>query len=105
MTAHRHREPPILPEAGAAPRGTILAVRPDAAQSRSASFSRVQNRMGDPMRKHQKQNDDRIHYLEAKLILKPDRFTSVDSFRYFAKQMHRTAKALDIGYVPDPDVD
>ena len=26
---------------------------------------------------------DQIHYLEAKLILKPDRFTSVESFRDF----------------------
>ena len=28
---------------------------------------------------------DVVHYLEAKLILKPDRFTSVDSFRDFGQ--------------------
>jgi hypothetical protein len=28
---------------------------------------------------------DRVQYLEAKLILKPDRFTSVESFRDFGK--------------------
>src|SRR5216683_2643591 len=48
--------------------------------------------------------NDRVRYLEAKLILKPDRFTSVDSFRYFEKLVHRTAKALGVGYVPDADV-
>ncbi|MGA7462797.1 MAG: hypothetical protein WBW69_21355, partial [Candidatus Korobacteraceae bacterium] len=28
---------------------------------------------------------DKVTYLEAKLILKPDRFTSVESFRNFGK--------------------
>ena len=54
---------------------------------------------------HQKKNLDQVHYLEAKLILKPDRFTSVDSFRHFAKLVRRAAKALDVGYIPDPGVD
>ena len=57
------------------------------------------------MSKHQKKNLDQVHYLEAKLILKPDRFTSVDSFRHFAKLVRRAAKALDVGYLADPDID
>lgn len=47
---------------------------------------------------------DRVHYLEAKLILKPDRFTSVETFRYFGKLVERTAKALKVGYITDPKV-
>lgn len=41
---------------------------------------------------------DRVQYLEAKLILKPDRFTSVKSFLHFGKQVQRTAKKLGVGY-------
>jgi len=41
---------------------------------------------------------DEIHYLECKLILKPDRFTSVPSFREFGKVVQRAAEALDIGF-------
>jgi hypothetical protein len=44
---------------------------------------------------------DQIQYLEAKLILKPDRFTSVDSFREFGKLVKKTAKREDVGFVPD----
>ena len=40
---------------------------------------------------------DRVQYLEAKLILKPDRFTSVQSFRDFGKIVRRTAKQLGVG--------
>ena len=47
---------------------------------------------------------DQVHYLEAKLILKPDRFTSVESFRYFGNLVQRTAKALKVGYITDPKV-
>jgi hypothetical protein len=32
---------------------------------------------------------DRVQYLEAKLILKPDRFTSVQGFRDFGKLVQR----------------
>ena len=42
---------------------------------------------------------DRVQYLEAKLILKPDRFTSVESFREFGKIVKRTAKKLDVDFV------
>ena len=42
---------------------------------------------------------DRVQYLEAKLILKPDRFTSVQSFRDFGKIVRRTAKRLGVDFV------
>jgi len=44
---------------------------------------------------------DRVQYLEAKLILKPDRFTSVQSFRDFGKIVKSTAKKLDVGFIED----
>jgi hypothetical protein len=47
---------------------------------------------------------DVVHYLEAKLILKPDRFTSVDSFRDFGKLVQRTAKNLKVGFITDPKI-
>src|SRR5262249_37096045 len=46
---------------------------------------------------------DQIQYLEAKLILKPDRFTSVESFRDFGKLVKRTAKGLKVGFMDDPE--
>jgi len=42
-----------------------------------------------------------IQYLEAKLILKPDNFTSVQSFRDFGAIVQRTAKKLGIGFIGD----
>ena len=47
---------------------------------------------------------DRVQYLEAKLILKPDRFVSVESFRDFGKLVQRTAKKLGVGFVTDPKI-
>jgi hypothetical protein len=44
---------------------------------------------------------DRITYLEAKLILKPDRFTSVQAFHDFGKLVQRTAKQCKVGFIPD----
>src|SRR5215831_16330625 len=46
---------------------------------------------------------DRVQYLEAKLILKPDRFTSVERFRDFGRLVQRTAKKLDVGFITDPE--
>ena len=40
-----------------------------------------------------------IQYLDAKLILKPDRFTSVESFREFGKLVKKTAKKEEAGIV------
>jgi hypothetical protein len=44
---------------------------------------------------------DRVTYLEAKLILKPDRFTSVQNFRDFGKIVKKTAKEVGVGFIPD----
>ena len=44
---------------------------------------------------------DDITYLEAKLILKPDRFTSVESFRQFGKLVQKVAKKSGVGFIPD----
>lgn len=46
---------------------------------------------------------DRVTYLEAKLILKPDRFTSVQAFRDFGKIAMKTAKKLGVGFIPDEE--
>jgi hypothetical protein len=43
---------------------------------------------------------DQIQYLEAKLILKPEPFTSVDSFRDFGKLVKKTAKKTGVGFIP-----
>ena len=44
---------------------------------------------------------DRVPYLEAKLILKPDRFTSVTGFRHFGKIVQNTAKKAGVGFIAD----
>ena len=46
---------------------------------------------------------DEVTYLEAKLILKPDRFTSVQAFRDFGKIVQKTAKASGVGFVADAE--
>jgi len=48
---------------------------------------------------------DKVSYLEAKLILKPDPFTSVQRFRDFGKLVKQTAKKLDVGFIADPGAD
>lgn len=45
---------------------------------------------------------DVVQYLESKLILKPDRFTSVQSFRAFGKLVQRTARKLGVGFDASP---
>jgi hypothetical protein len=46
---------------------------------------------------------DNITYLEAKLILKPDRFTSVEAFRDFGKLVQKVAKRTGVGFIADPN--
>jgi hypothetical protein len=46
---------------------------------------------------------DHITYLEAKLILKPDRFTSVESFRDFGKLVQKVAKRSGVGFIADAE--
>lgn len=45
---------------------------------------------------------DNITYLEAKLILKPDRFTSVEAFRDFGKLVQKAARKTGVGFIADP---
>ena len=47
---------------------------------------------------------DSVGYLEAKLILQPDRFTSVECFHDFGKLVQHTAKDLKVSFVTDPKV-
>lgn len=46
---------------------------------------------------------DNITYLEAKLILKPDRFTSVESFRQFGRLVEKVAKKSGVGFIADAE--
>jgi hypothetical protein len=46
---------------------------------------------------------DNITYLEAKLILKPDRFTSVESFREFGRLVQKVARKTGVGFISDPN--
>ncbi|HVP54342.1 MAG TPA: hypothetical protein VMU45_05040 [Candidatus Eisenbacteria bacterium] len=46
---------------------------------------------------------DNIQYMEAKLILKPDRFTSVEAFRDFGKLVQKIAKGTGVGFMEDPN--
>ena len=46
---------------------------------------------------------DNITYLEAKLILKPDRFISVESFRHFGKLVHKVAKRSGVAFIADAE--
>lgn len=41
---------------------------------------------------------DEIHYLECKIILKPDRFTSVQSFHEFGRLVRHAADELSVGF-------
>ncbi len=41
---------------------------------------------------------DRVQYLESKIILKPDRFTSPEAFWEFAKIVRKTARKTDVGF-------
>src|SRR5271163_571853 len=65
-----------------------------AAQSKTLSATNLARYAdGEPL--HQ------IQYVEAKLILKPDNFTSVQAFRDFGKIVQRTAKKLGVGFIED----
>src|SRR5450755_3293521 len=44
---------------------------------------------------------DEVHYLECKLILKPDRFTSVPSFHEYAKLVRRAAEQSEVKFSTD----
>jgi hypothetical protein len=44
---------------------------------------------------------DDVHYLECKIILKGERFTSVENFSDFGKIVGRTAEASSVGYTTE----
>ena len=48
---------------------------------------------------------DNVQYLQCKIILKPDRFTSVESFQEFGRVVCRTADDLGIGFSRDAVAD
>jgi hypothetical protein len=74
------------------PASSLSSFEPDSAEKRAGAYAD-----GAPL--------DSITYLEAKLILKPDRFTSVQSFREFGKIVKATAKKLGVGFIPDPNTE
>jgi hypothetical protein len=45
---------------------------------------------------------DRVQYLEPKIILKPDRFSSIDEFRRFGKIVGSVARKLGVEFIPHP---
>lgn len=68
----------------------------------SSSDATPRSRPARPARKKRRYSDghplDHVQYVESKLILKGDRFTSVDSFDEFARLVKRTAKQADIHF-------
>ena len=46
---------------------------------------------------------DQLHYLQSKLLLKPDRLTSPARFHEFAKLVQRTARSLKVTCLDEPD--
>ena len=48
---------------------------------------------------------DKVTYLQAKLILKPDRFTSLQSLKDFSKFVKQAAKKVGVGFIADPNAD
>ena len=68
----------------------------------TVSTSDATPRRSPPARKKRRYSDghplDHVQYVESKLILKGDRFTSVDSFDEFARLVKRTAKQADIDF-------
>ena len=48
---------------------------------------------------------DKLRYLQAKLLLKPNSFTSVEQFHIFGKLVQRTARSIGVGVVPDTKTD
>ena len=70
----------------------LLAARPNGDYQAPTAVAEQPRTYGDG------QPFDKVQYLESKIILKPDRFTSVESFRQFGKLVQATAKKLDIEF-------
>ena len=73
-----------------------------AAKIKSGKIERHASDMSGPVSSYVDNTPlDRVQYLEAKLILKPDPFTSVQSFRDFGKIVRRTAKQCGVNFIKD----
>jgi hypothetical protein len=84
-TAYRHRAWPLVQAVTAF---AAISGVPTAAPTRTRTYAD-----GRPF--------DELHYLQAKLLLKPNSLGSPDQFREFGRLVQRTARALKIGVVAD----
>jgi len=85
-----------------------VSASPDAATGRAAIEDRRRPRawthrcvvrfIADMARK-----EDGVEYLQAKVLLKPERVSSLERFRDVGKLVRRTARSLDVGFIEDPD--
>jgi hypothetical protein len=73
-------------------KGVVSGVLPDIPAAKGASQASYSD--GHPL--------DSIQYVEAKLILKPDRFVSAESLRDFGKLVQRSAKKVNVGFIAAP---
>ena len=83
---------------------TKAAVKKNRARSKTKKKSSTRTAVAKSSAKTCSDNTpfDRIQYLQAKLILKPERFTSVQSFREFGRRVEKTAKRTGVGFIADP---
>jgi len=47
--------------------------------------------------------EDALEYLQAKVLLKPERLSSLERFRDVGKLVRRTARSLDVGFIDDAE--
>ena len=83
---------------------TKAAVKKNRARSKTKKKSSTRTAVAKSSAKTCSDNTpfDRIQYLQAKLILKPERFTSLQSFREFGRRVEKTAKRTGVGFIADP---
>ncbi len=81
-----------LKKTAAKPAQVTAGILPDTPRSSAAAGASYSD--GHPL--------DAVQYIEAKLILKPDRFVSAESLRDFGKLVQRSAKAAKVGYIAAP---
>jgi len=83
---------------------TKAAVKKNRARSKTKKKSSTRTAVAKSSAKTCSDNTpfDRIQYLQAKLILKPERFTSVQSFRTFGQHVVKTSRKTGVGFIADP---
>jgi len=83
---------------------TKAAVKKNRASSKTKKKSSTRTAVAKSSAKTCSDNTpfDRIQYLQAKLILKPERFTSVQSFRKFGQHVVKTSRKTGVGFIADP---